>query len=283
MPLNRAAFQRWILSRQENMQRNIIITGASSGIGKASAEAFAEKKYGMFLTARRGKILEEMEDSLRKIGSPEIHSASFDLSEPGSGTRLVQAALGKLDHVDVLLCNAGYGNYSPVEAVNAEQMARMMQVNYLSAYESILAILPHFKVRRQGHIVLVSSILGKKGMAGSAPYSATKFAQVGLGEALWAELKDAGIKVSVICPGYTDTEFHSRVSGAENPAEKRPLKGQSPAFVARAIEAAVRKNRREVHLTFPGKLILFLERISNGLAIRIMAKAAENDPLRKTD
>jgi short-subunit dehydrogenase len=265
------------------MQKNIILTGASSGIGKAAATVFASRGYGIFMTARRLDRLKEMEPALLETGSPVCHSAGYDLSLPGTGSQLVMEALERLGNIDVLVCNAGYGLFGPVEKVAPSEMARMWQVNYQSAYESILAILPHFKKRCRGHIVLVSSINGKKGMAGSAAYSATKFAQVGLGEALWAELKDYGINVSVVCPGYTETEFHSLAAGDSLSGSKRSSRGQSAMQVAIAIENAVRKNRREVHLSFPGKLILFLERISPGLAMRIMAAAAKKDPLRKLD
>ena len=265
------------------MQKNVIITGASSGIGKATALVFAGQGYGLYLTARRNNLLEEMKSNLMELGAPVCLSAEYDLSLPGIGTRLVQDALGQLSYIDILICNAGYGLFGPVEKVSPAEMARMWQVNYQSAYESILAIIPHFKERGQGHIVLVSSINGKKGMAGSAAYSATKFAQVGLGEALWAELKDFGIKVSVICPGYTETEFHSLAARDFQSRKKRAHRGQSPLKVAQAIESAVRRNKREVHLTLPGKLILFLERISSRLAMRIMAAAARKDPLRKLD
>ncbi len=265
------------------MQKNIILTGASSGIGKAAASVFASRGYGIFMTARRLDRLEEMEPALLKLGSPVCHSAGFDLSIPGTGSQLVIDALGRLGYVDLLICNAGYGLFGAVDKVSPAEMARMWQVNYQSAYESILAILPHFRERGRGHIVLVSSINGKKGMAGSAAYSATKFAQVGLGEALWAELRDSGIKVSVVCPGYTETEFHSLAARDSLSGAKRPSSGQSSRQVAIAIEKAVRKNRREVHLSLPGKLILFIERISPSLAMRIMAAAAKKDPLRKLD
>ena len=265
------------------MQKNVIITGASSGIGKATAFVFAGQGSGLYLAARRNNLLEEMKSELLALGAPVCLSAGYDLSIPGIGTRLVQDALERLGVIDILICNAGYGVYGPVEKVSPAEMARMWQVNYQSAYESILAILPHFKERRQGHIVLVSSINGKKGMAGSAAYSATKFAQVGLGEALWAELKDFGIQVSVICPGYTETEFQSLAARDSQPRGKRAQRGQSALKVAQAIESAVRKNKREVHLTSPGKLILLLERISNSLAMRVMATAARKDPLRKID
>jgi uncharacterized protein len=262
------------------MQKNVILTGASSGIGRATASVFAGKGCGLYLTSRRTSRLEEMKPGLMKSGAAECHSAGYDLSLPGSGTELVKDALERFAFIDILICNAGYGIFGPVENVSLSEMTRMWQVNYQSAYESILAILPHFRRRGRGHIVLVSSINGKKGMAGSASYSATKFALVGLGEALWAELKDSGIKVSVICPGYTETEFHDLASTQVPHGKKRSSKGQSAEKVALAIESAVRKNKREVHLTFSGKLILFLERISSKLAMWIMAVAAKKDPLR---
>ncbi|MFH1963906.1 MAG: SDR family NAD(P)-dependent oxidoreductase [Acidobacteriota bacterium] len=265
------------------MQKNVILTGASSGIGKATAYVFAGKGCGLYLTSRRINRLEEMAPGLMELGAAECHSAGYDLCIPETGARLVEDALERLSFIDILICNAGYGLFGPAENVSPAEMARMWQVNYQSAYESILAILPHFRERGRGHIVLVSSINGKKGMAGSAAYSATKFAMVGLGEALWAELKDSGINVSVVCPGYTETEFHGIAAARILPEKKRSSRGQNAGKVALAIESAVRKNKREVHLTFSGKLILFLERISNGLAIRVMAAAAKKDPLRNID
>jgi len=264
------------------MKKNVIITGASSGIGKATAELFASGGCGLYLTARRFERLEGMLPGLLKQGATDCVCGCFDLSIPGSGSELVKDALTRLGTIDVLVCNAGYGRFGPVEETAPEEMVRMMQVNFMSAYESILAILPFFREKRGGHIVLVSSINGKKGMAGSAAYSATKFAQVGLGEALWAELEHSGIKVSVICPGYTETEFHG-LAAAEPGTGRRFFRGQEASVVARAIQTAVRKGRREVHLTFQGKLLLFIERFSRRLAMRILAQAAKKDPLRRID
>ena len=149
-----------------------------------------------------------------------------------------------------------------------------MQVNYLSAFESIEAVLPHFTEQRSGHIVLVSSIIGKKAMPNTAGYCATKFAQVGLGEALWGELKDKGIGVSVICPGYTATEFHG-VATAKSSKVNRPVKGQDSVVVAKAIVRAFTKQKKEIHLSWAGKLLLSIDRISNTLGNQAVLLAAK--------
>ena len=178
----------------------------------------------------------------------------------------------------MIVCNAGYGFFGPVTGLEPRGMARMWQVNFQSAYESVYTALPHFREQKRGHIVLVSSIIGKKGMPYSASYCATKFAQVGFGEALWGELREEGIGVTVVCPGHTATEFHSVAEeDVRSLKSKRKIKGQSADIVATAIWKAVRKNKREIHFTLPGKAILLIDRISNGAATRIMAAVARMD------
>ncbi len=157
--------------------------------------------------------------------------------------------------------------------IHPAKMARIWQVNYQSAYESIHEALPHFLNQGSGHILLTSSILGKKGMAYGAPYCATKFAQVGLAESLWGELRDKGIGVTVICPGYTRTEFHQASELPDGTGPSRgSLKGQSAKEVAEAMVASVLKKKREVTLSRPGKALVLLDRIWPGGASRVMAK-----------
>jgi short-subunit dehydrogenase len=197
---------------------------------------------------------------------------------PGAGRGIVDLSFKELDGLDVLICNAGYGFFGPVEKVDPDKMARMWQVNFQSAYESIQAALPVFRRQKRGHIVLVSSIIGKKGMPYSASYCATKFAQAGLGEALWGELKGEGIGVTVVCPGYTATEFHSVAEEGNGSLKSgRGIRGQSAEIVAQGILKAVRKKKREIHFTLSGKALLLVNRISSGLATRILAAVAEMD------
>lgn len=262
------------------MAEIVVITGASSGIGRAAAHAFAAEGANLFLVARRRERLEEVSEECRELGSAKVVASSHDLSLPGEGARLVETALKQMGGLDTLICNAGFGCFSPASDYPPEKAARMWQVNFQSGYESIHAALPHFMEQRRGHIVMVSSILGKRGIAYCAPYAATKFAQLGLGQSLWGELRPFGIGVSVVCPGYTKTEFH-RVAAVESGKGEvgRPLRGQDSAKVGQAILKAVRRNKREVHLTLPAKLLLLTDRLSPALANWVMLLAARNNKM----
>lgn len=247
------------------MPDRVLITGASSGIGEATALAFADKQSELFLVARRQERLARVADGCRTRGASRVITRSHDLSIPGEGKRIVEACLQELGGLDILISNAGYGMYGSVSQVTPEEMRRIWRVNYQSGYESIHAALPHLLGRQKGHIVLVSSVIGKKALPYSGTYCATKFAQVALGEALWSELRGTGVGVSVICPGRTATEFQESARVKEGLDSIRRLGGgQSPVAVARAIVQAVEKNRREVHLTLPGKLLVWMNRLAPG-------------------
>lgn len=260
------------------MSEVVLVTGASSGIGEAIAHAFAERGKRLFLVARRGQRLAEVARTCRAIGSPEALFSIHDLSIQGQGGVLVTECLEKMGRLDYLICNAGYGVMGAIADVAPSEMARIWQVNFQSAYESIYASLPHLLARGSGHIVLVSSIIGKKAMPFTGAYSATKFAQIGLGESLWAELKDSGVGVTVVCPGYTASEFHqASITKGNRRQGKRPFKGQPAQHVAQAVLKAVNRGRREIHLTWPGKLILGLDRLSNTLSSQLMAYLGHKD------
>lgn len=253
----------------------VLITGASAGIGEATAYAFAAQGSELFLVARREDRLAQTAADCRQKGAPRVLYQAHDLSIPGQGCAIVRECLEALGGLDVLVCNAGYGVIGPVQDIPPGDMARIWQVNFQSGYESIHEALPHFLRQGKGHVVLVSSIIGKKGFPYSATYCATKFAQAGLGEALWGELRNHGIGVSVICPGFTATEFQEAAQRVGHTQKtQRSISGQSPDKVAQAIVKAVRRRHREVHLTWSGKLLLAIDRLSPELATRITAWVA---------
>jgi short-subunit dehydrogenase len=154
-------------------------------------------------------------------------------------------------------------------------MARIWQVNFQSGYEIIHAALPGLLQQGSGHIVLVSSVVGRKAMPFFSAYCVTKFAQAALAEALWGELKGSGIGTSLICPGLTETGFQEAAHRTASAAPAVRLFGVATSkSVARTIVAAVRRRRREVHLTGMGRLMLGLNRLSPGLTARLITPVA---------
>lgn len=255
------------------MVLRILVTGASSGIGEATAYAYSQPTCELFLVARREQHLAKVAEACRRKGVSRAVFQSHDLSVPGQGGVIIQECLEELGGLDILICNAGYGIYGPLKEVSPQDMARIWQVNFQSGYESIHAALPHLLKQKGGHIVLVSSVIGKKAFPYAASYCATKFAQVAIGEALWGELRGSGVGVSVICPGYTQTEFQEAAQKTKSLQNmNRPGDGQSSEAVARAIVHAVDRKQREVHLTLSGRFLCLMNRISPFLINQVTAR-----------
>ncbi|MEE8349443.1 MAG: SDR family NAD(P)-dependent oxidoreductase [Acidobacteriota bacterium] len=250
----------------------VLITGASSGIGESTAHAFSSSRHELYLTARREERLARVVRVCEEKGARRVVARSHDLSIAGQGTAVVRGCLEELGGLDILICNAGYGIYGPIKEISPEEMAHIWQVNFQASYESIYAALPHLLEQNRGHIVLVSSIIGKKAFPYSGSYCATKFAQVAVGEALWGELKGTQVGVSVVCPGYTASEFQESARKTESLRSMRRLGGgQSSERVAQAIVGAIRNKKREIHLTFSGQLFCLLSRLFPNLTNHVSA------------
>ena len=250
----------------------VLITGASSGIGESTAHAFSSSQYELFLTARREERLAQVVQACEAQGAGRVVARSHDLGIAGQGTVIVGDCIEELGGLDILICNAGFGIYGPIEEISPEEMTHIWQVNFQSGYESIHAALPYLLEQKKGHIVLVSSIIGKKAFPFSGSYCATKFAQVAVGEALWGELRGTNVGVSVICPGYTSSEFQSSARKTESLRSMRRIGGgQRPEIVAQAIVGAIRHKKREVHLTRSGKLFCLLSRLFPNLVNHVLA------------
>ena len=224
------------------MSNQVLITGASSGIGEATAYAFAAEGYDLFLVARRENRLAKVAQHCRRYGAGQIAFEVHDLSITGEGSVIVKNCLHQLGGLHILICNAGYGIIGPVSEISPQEMEQIWRVNYQSGYETIHTTLPHFLQQATGHIVLISSIIGRKPIPYSAAYCVTKSAQIALGEALYGELRSSGIGVTVVCPGFTSTEFHDslRIRGAL-PTFRRPVGSQHPQRVALCILRSIRR------------------------------------------
>jgi NADP-dependent 3-hydroxy acid dehydrogenase YdfG len=183
-----------------------LITGASAGIGAASALALAGEGARIVVTARREDRLDSLCEQIRALGSEAVAVAG-DAREEETARQAVAAAQNSFGRLDILLNNAGVGNYKNLADTSADDYDEMMDSNVRSTFLFSRHAVPVMLEQKSGTILMLSSMAGIYGFAGEAVYCATKFAQVGFAQALDKELRTSGIKVGVICPGGVKTEF----------------------------------------------------------------------------
>src|SRR5438105_2276332 len=191
--------------------RVVAITGASAGIGRATALRLAREGASVVMCARRMDRLEALASEIAAGGGTPLPIAA-DVTREADMQALVTRAVDRFGRLDVMMCNAGFGIAGTIEDINAEQMQKLIDVNYLGTYYAARAALPVFRRQRRGHLIVISSIVGKRGVPYMGAYSATKFAQAGLAECVRAELAGSDIHVSIVYPVTTETEFFDVMS-----------------------------------------------------------------------
>jgi short-subunit dehydrogenase len=213
--------------------KTVVITGASSGIGRATALEMARRGANLFLGARRPEQLEETAAACRAMG---VSAAAVvtDVTKRDDCRRLIASA----GRVDVLVNNAGYAVYDSVVDANIEDFRELMDTNYFGTVHCTQAVLPQMLERGEGSIVNVSSITGIMGFARMSAYCATKAAIIVFTEALRSEVMPRGVKVALVCPSTTKTEFFVKAEFDKMPAAARLIPGMKPERVARAICSA---------------------------------------------
>jgi 3-oxoacyl-[acyl-carrier protein] reductase len=183
-----------------------IITGASAGIGQASARLLAREGARLVLSARRGERLDALIQELRSLGGEGI-SVIGDARDEATAVRTVEAAMSAYGCIDMLINNVGIGNYKKLIDTSLDDYVEMMDVNVRSTFLFSRHVVPVMIKQGEGLVLFISSMAGVYGFPGEAVYCATKFAQVGFAEGLDKELRPYGIKVGTICPGGVKTEF----------------------------------------------------------------------------
>ena len=186
--------------------KTVLITGASSGIGWAAAQAFAEKGANVVVTARREQRLRELCDNLTASGGKAEYVAG-DAADEGTAKACVALALKHFGRLDILINNAGIGNYKNLVGTSAADYDELMNANMRSGFVFSRHAVPVMLEQKSGEILFISSVAGLQGAAGESVYSASKFAQIGFAQSLDAELRKHGIKVGTICPGGVKSEF----------------------------------------------------------------------------
>jgi 3-oxoacyl-[acyl-carrier protein] reductase len=186
--------------------RKVLITGGSSGIGKAAALLFAKEGAGLCLVARRSQELSEVASECRDFGAKTLEIIA-DITDEKQVNKILRECFSVFDSINVLVNNAGYGKYGAFASMPIEEWDRMWMVNVRGMVLVTQAIVPSMIAAKNGHIVNISSTLGIHPAGNATAYCATKFAIRGFSEALSKELWKDGVKVSTICPGGVLTPF----------------------------------------------------------------------------
>lgn len=259
-------------------EKVVIITGASTGIGRATAHAFRREGARVVVAARSADLLDSL---VQELGGPEQALAvPTDVSDPEQCEHLILRAISYFGRVDVLVNNAGMVVSGRFEHLQSGDMERQFAVNYLGVVYCTRAALPYLK-QTQGAIVNVSSVAGLIGTPTASAYAASKAALNALGRALWVELRPYGVGVSTVCPYFTSgvqlaqKGIHRRGSQQQpSPQRRRRAPGtQTAAQVAGAIVKAARRRPRLLVLSPVGRLIWRLDRCCSWLVDLIMATA----------
>lgn len=209
----------WLKNLKIKKMKTILITGASSGIGKATAYHFQQQGWNVIATMRSP----EKETELNKFENVQLEK--LDVLDLASIDKAIKNGISKFGKIDVLLNNAGYGAYGPLESYPRENILRQFNTNVIGLLDVTQAILPHFRVNKTGVIINISSIGGQMTFPLGTLYHGTKFAVEGISEALHHELKHIGVRVKIIQPGMIATDFAGRSFDfqAGNISEYQPI------------------------------------------------------------
>ena len=245
------------------MQKKVvIITGASSGIGKALAEKYAAKGWNLVLAARREERLRELKERLPQT---EVLAVKTDVTVEGDCENLVEKAVEKFGQIDVLINNAGISMRALFNTTEMEVLHRLMDVNYWGTVNCTKFAMPHL-LKQKGSLVGVISVGGYIGLPGRAGYSASKFAVRGFLESLRIENLKTGLHILIAAPGFTASEIRKSALTANGAKQGETPRNENKMMSAEEcavhIFKAVEKRKRKLVLTFiEGKLPVFISKI----------------------
>jgi short-subunit dehydrogenase len=265
--------------RKDPFQDNAVaITGASSGIGREVAYQLAGQGAWLALAARDADRLEQTAVECRRRGGRAI-AVKTDVAEQAQCQNLVEQTVAEYGRLDTLVNNAGVSMWAKFDELkDLSVFERIMRVNYLGSVYLTAYALPYLKQTR-GRIVAVSSLAGKNGIPTRSGYAASKHAMVGFFDSLRIELMETGVTVTLIYPGFVQSEIRERAYGADGkPLVKSPVREaevMTPEECARIIINATARRKREEVMTLRGKLGLWVKLIAPGLVDRMARKAIE--------
>lgn len=251
--------------------KRVLITGASSGIGRDLAVQLAAAGAELVIAARRKEKLAELESEINTAGGVALVSVA-DVTMDEDRQQLLAQCQNQLGGLDILINNAGVGAMGRFDEADPQRLRQVFEVNFFALAELTREALPMLKNGDDALIVNISSVLGHRGAPLKSEYSASKFAVHGFSDAIRAELAGDGVEVLLVSPSTTDSEFFDAAIEDDTKKDWKKRGAMSPEAVAAKTIRAMRKRRHEIILTFGGRILVWLDRMIPGLANRIMAK-----------
>ena len=256
--------------------QSIWITGASSGIGEACAFRYAEQGARLILTSSSAERLETVAAKCRELGASEVAVLPYDLSATDGIDTLVKNAWTEFNGIDIVMLNAGISQRTNVEDTSMDMVRKIMEINYFAPVAISKALLPKMVSAGGGKIAVTTSIAGKFGFPLRCGYSSSKFALYGFFETLQAEYYNAGIKVTIVCPGRVNTNISryaldkgGKPHGVMDPGQAG---GMSAEKAAQIITRAISKGKREVLVGRKELLMVYIKRFFPALCSSLARK-----------
>ncbi|MCF1751217.1 SDR family oxidoreductase [Mariniradius sediminis] len=253
----------------------VLITGSSRGIGKVTALRFLKAGAKVVLNGRSFESLNETQMEFRQLGFDPLASVG-DVNDPEFCNALVQRTVSHFGRLDILINNAGGGFRGRVDETSPRIFQEVVNANLMSAGYCTHAALPEIK-KTKGSIVFISSLAGIRGLPNNGPYCVAKMGLTAFAETLRLELNNTGVHIGILYVGFTDYDEKKRIINADGtlvPISRRSHHTREQ--VAEIILQTIRKRKRIVYLTLPGKLLVFLNRFFPGLLEWILARSTKS-------
>ncbi|HMO59718.1 MAG TPA: SDR family NAD(P)-dependent oxidoreductase [Roseiflexaceae bacterium] len=246
--------------------KTVIITGASAGIGAATAHAFAAAGARLVLVARDPHRLQQLVDHIPGMPLP----IAADLADPAAPLLIAERSVASFGRIDIVIHNAGVGLAAPIATLNPSDLTAALAVNLFAPLTLTQAVLPHMQPR--GQLIFISSVVGLRALPFAGGYAASKAALDRIVEALRVELLGSGVAVTLVRPGTTSTGFNMRRLGANRDRRRITPRGGPPERVAQAILRAANREPREVYVTLGDRLITMAALLAPGLIDQVLRR-----------
>ena len=259
--------------------KTVLITGGSRGLGLVLAREFAREGARLAICARDEYELDQARADLEKLGT-EVMTITCDVTDAADVNQMIATVTNRFGHIDVLVNNAGVIQVGPIEVMTTEDFDLAMKAHFWAPLNTIMAVLPSMRQRKAGRIINISSIGGKVSVPHLVPYSASKFALVGLSKGLRSELLKDGIKVTTVCPGLmrTGSPRNADFKGKHryeyawfSIADALPLITVSAENAARQIVDACKRGRPELVISLPAKVAVLFDTLLPEISSQLFA------------